>query len=447
MRSFRWLLIAAGVLVFLALMALGPGTMWLNSFIHSDAFRHEVESKASTAANGKVEIKQINFSIWSGVKLDGLAVKVGTPQGTVVAQVESVNCSYSLAALLSRRLQFDAVTLVKPQIVLTQEAPSSVPTPPTPPVATTASSPAETESGKTSPVQLVLESAKISDGSLAIRDETSATKANLQGIEVSADTGGYYDGKDITGKIRIATISLPQNLSLTDFSTPFTYRTGSVGVSPIEASAFGGKITGDYKLDPGAPSLLEVNATGIDVAQVGRAANPNSSTVLSGALALQSKWHDVETGKLTGEGDAQITDGRLEGVPVLSDLAVALRIRELRDPVLKSVTTHFEVAGGTTRFSNLRIESTVFEMTGDGTIDPQGRLDANMVLTLHGDAMGAIPGAVATVFSKLPGGGGSIPFHISGTVGSPQTDLATRAFLSGSKVQNTVKKAFNHFFH
>jgi len=449
MRSFRWLILVAGIVVFLALVALGPGTMWLNSFIHSDAFRHEVETKASTAANGQVEIKQINFSIWSGVKLDGLAVKLDTPQGTVVAQVESVNCSYSFAALFKRRLQFDGVTLVKPQIVLTQQAPSTVPTPPTPPVpaTTTPPTPQEAQSGKTSPVQVVLEAAKISDGSLAIRDETSATKANLEGIQVSADTGGYYDGKDITGKLRIATIALPQNLSLTDFSTPFTYRTGSIAVSPIEATAFGGKITGDYKLDPGTPSLLEVNATGIDVAQVGHAANPDSSTVLSGSLALQSKWHDAETGKLTGEGDAQITGGKLEGVPVLSDLAGALRIKELRDPVLKNVTTHFEVANGTTRFSNLRIESDVFDMTGDGTIDPQGRLDANMVLTLHGDAMGVIPGAVASVFSKLPGGAGSIPFHISGTVGSPQTDLSTRAFLSGSKVQNTVKKAFNHLFH
>ena len=448
MRPLHWLILVAGVLVFLFLVALGPGTMWLNSFIHSDAFRHEVETKASAAAGGPVEIKQIDFSIWSGVKLDGLAVKLNTPQGTIAAQVESVHCSYSILALFSRRLQFDAVTLVKPQIVLTQQAPSSVATPPPPPVAaSSAPSPQEAQSGKTSPVQVVLESAHISDGSLAIRDATGATKANLQGIQVSADTGGYYNGTDITGKIRIATIALPQNLTVTDFSTPFTYRTGTVSVGPIAAAAFGGRITGDYHLAPGATSLLTVNATGIDVAQVGHAANPNASTVLSGLLALQSKWHGAETGKLTGEGDAQITGGKLQGVPVLHDLAVALRVRELSEPVLKSVTTHFQVANGTTRFSNLRIESDVFDMTGDGSIDPQGRLDANMVLTLHGEAMGVVPGAVASVFSKLPGGAGSIPFHIGGTVGNPQTDLSTRAFLSGSKVQNTIKKAINHFFH
>jgi hypothetical protein len=449
MRSFRWLYIVAAVFVVLVLLALGPGTMWLNSFIHSDAFRHEVEGKASKAAGGTVEVKEINFSIWSGVKLDGLAVKVATPQGTVVAQVESVNCSYSFFALLSRHLQFNAVTLVKPQIVLTQQSPSEVATP-LPPAATPNTappSPQDAESGKTSPVQVILEAARISDGSLAIRDATSATKADLQGIQVSADTGGYYDGKDITGKLRIATVALPQNLSLTDFSTPFTYRAGHVDVSPIAADAFGGKLTGDYKLEPGAPSLLEINATGIDVAQIGHAANPNSSTTLSGSLALQSQWHNAETGKLTGAGDAQITNGKLEGVSILRDLATALRVRDLADPVLKSVTTHFEVANGTTRFSHLIIESTVFEMTGDGTIDPQGRLDANMVLTLHGDAMGLIPGAVASVFSKLPGGAGSIPFHISGTVSSPQTDLSTRAFLQGSKVQSTLKKAINHFFH
>lgn len=447
MRSFRWLFIVVGVVVVLALVALIPGTIWLNSFIHSDAFRQQVETKAGAAVGGKVEIKQIDLSIFSGVKLSGLATKLNTAQGTVTAQVESVSCSYSLMALLSRRFQLDGVTVVNPQIVLTQQPASSVPTPAPPPVAAAPAPAKETESGKTSPMQVVLKAAKISDGRLSILDATGATKADLQGVQVSADTAGYNEGKDITGKLRIATIALPQNLKLTDFSTPFTYRTGAMTATPLSADAFSGHLTGGYRLDPSGPSQLEIDATKLDVAQIGKTANPNSPTTLTGSLALQSKWSGVETGKLTGEGDAQITDGTLSGVSILRDLATALRIKELSEPILKSVTVHFQVANGTTRFSNLRIESTVFEMTGNGVIDPQGRLDANMVLTLHGDAMGAIPGAVTGFFSKLPGGGGSIPFHIGGTVGSPQTDLATRAFLQSPKVEKTIKKTFNSLFH
>jgi uncharacterized protein involved in outer membrane biogenesis len=443
MRSHRglfWSLIVAGVLVNVVLLLLGPGTMWINSFVHSDAFRHEVETKAGDAAHGTVTIKRIDFSFWSGIELNGLATKIETPQGTLVSQVESVNCSYSLLPLLRRQLQFNAVTLVKPVIVLTQQPPSTVATPEPSSTSGTAAS------GKTAPFQLVLDGAKISDGSLSIRDATSAVKADLEGIHVTADTSGYYSGQNVTGKLSIAKIALPQNLSLTDFSTPFTYQAGAVQADPFEATAFGGKLTGNYKLDPAAPSVLEINATGLDVAQIGHTANPNSSTTLSGSLALQSKWHGVETGKLTGEGDAQITDGKLAGVSVLHELAGLLQVRGLSEPELKSVTVHFEVANGSTRFSNLHIVSPIFDITGDGTIDAQGGLDANLVLNLHGGAMGGVTGAAASLISRIPGGGGSIPLHISGTVSNPKTNLSSAILNPAPKVEKTLDRAVKHLF-
>lgn len=452
MRFFHGLLIAVGIVFVLAMLAVGPGSIWINSFIHSDAFRHDVEIRAAQTLGGTVEITQINFSFWSGVQLEGLATKFASPQGTIAAQMESVNCSVSFPALLGRRLELNGLKLVKPQVVLTQQPPAMVPTPAPPPVPVKAeTTPQQGASVTTSAFQFILNAAKISDGHLSIVDATGATKADLQGVQINADTAGYYEGKDVTGTIRIATVALPQNLNLADFSTPFTYRTGAVSVTPFEATAFGGRLTGHYQLDPSGPSLLEVDATGIDVGKIGATANPGASTHLSGSLALQSKWQGVEAGKLTGQGDAQISGGKLTGVTMLKDLAFALRVNGLAEPELKSVTTHFQVAEGTTRFTGLRIDSDVFAMTGDGVIDPQGRLSADMVLTLHGSAMGGIPGVAASFFSKLPGGEGSIPFHLGGTVSNPQADLSTRLFLQGSKVQksidNTVNRALNHLFH
>jgi uncharacterized protein involved in outer membrane biogenesis len=446
-RGLLWSLVIAGVLINVVLLLLGPGTMWINSFVHSDAFRHEVETKAGEAAHGTVTIKRIDFSFWSGIELNGLATKIETPQGILVSQVESVNCSYSLLPLLHRQLQFNAVTLVRPEIVLTQQPPSTVatPQPPSTPGATQPSA-QETGSGKTAPFQLVLNGAKISDGSLSIRDATGAVKADLQGVRASADTSGYYNGQNVTGKLSIATIALPQNLRLTDFSTPFAYHAGAVKADPFEARAFGGKVTGDYKLDPSAPSLLDINATGIDVAEIGHAANPHSSTTLSGSLALQSKWHGVETGRLTGEGDAQITDGKLAGVSVLHELSGLLQVRGLSEPELKSVTVHFEVAGGSTRFSRLNIESPIFEITGDGVIDANGGLDAHLVLTLHGSAMGGVTGAAASLISKIPGGGGSIPLHLTGTVSNPKTNLSSSILNPAPKAEKAIDRAVKHLF-
>jgi len=444
MRS-RWILIPSVVIGVLILFALGPGSIWLNSFVHSDAFRHEVETKISATAGGPVQIKQIDAGIFIGVRLSGVAGKLNTEQGTVAAQAESINCSYSLFALLEHRLQFNRLTVVDPDIVLTQQPPSTVAAPTAP--GTTAPASAEEGGGQTALFSVVLDSAKISDGHLAIRDTTGATKADLKGLQATADTSGYYDGKDVTGNLSIATIALPQNLQLTDFSTPFTFRTGAMSADPYEASAFGGKLTGDYKLDPTGPSLLNVNGTDLDVAKIGQAANPGSASSLSGSLALQSKWHGVETGKLTGEGDAQITGGKLSGVSVLHDLATILQIRDLSEPDLKHVSVHFEVAEGSTHFSDLRIESDVFDMGGHGTIDPQGRIDADMALTLHSGAMGALPGTAVSLFSKLPGGGGSIPFHISGTLSSLHTNLSSTIFSPAAKATKSVSKELNRLFH
>lgn len=276
MRKLRWLFIAAGIAVVLAAIGLGLGALWLNSFIHSDAFRHEVEARASQASGGAVEIKQIEFSVWSGVKLNGLATKLVSSHGTLVSQVESVSCSYSPGALLERRLQIEAVTITNPQIVLTQQSPSSLTTPAPPSTAVKNDvTPEDALSGKTGPFQVILETAKINNGDLAIQDGTGTTKADLKGIEVNVKTGGYFKGEAVTGTLTVATIALPENLNVTNFSTPFTYLNGAFSAAPFEVTAFAGQVTGDYKLDTSGPSRLDLNATQIDLAQVGQAGDPN----------------------------------------------------------------------------------------------------------------------------------------------------------------------------
>jgi uncharacterized protein involved in outer membrane biogenesis len=438
MRIRRWLWIPLVGLGLLLLFIAGPGAESINTLVHSDAFRHEVEARASASAGSPVTIKEIGFSLWSGVELHGLATKVATPQGTVALEVESVNCSYSWLALLHRELKLEQVTVEKPQIVLTQQPPSAVPTP----TAGAKEPAAPPTSSKGPPLQVVLESAKISDGHLMIHDATGAMKADLQGFDVHADTAGYFDGGDVAGTMSIAKVVLPKNLTITDFSTPFKGRAGAMEADPFEAGAFGGKITGHYHLEPGSPSTLDIAAANLDVAKISKTAKPDAPAVLQGDLSLQSTWHGAETGTLTGAGDAQITHGRLQGVAMLNNLASALHIRGLADPQLKTVTTHFEVAQGTTHFSALQIEAADFELTGEGTIDPAGKLDARMVLTLHGGAMGGVTGAAAALISR----GGSIPIHLTGTVSDPHTNLNPQFFNPGTKVQSAVDKAIKHLF-
>jgi hypothetical protein len=291
---------------------------------------------------------------------------------------------------------------------------------------------------------VLLENAYIRDGRLSIRDASGATKADLQGLKVDADTSGYMDRKEVSGKLSIATIALPQNLGLTDFTTPFTYRGGGLDATPLQASAFGGTLTGGYHLPvDGSASQLEIDGTKIDVAKIGGAAHAGAGSPLSGQLSLQSKWQGVETGKLSGEGDAQLAGGKLSGVSALHEIAGVLQAPALSDPELTSVKVHFKVENGTTRFSGLQISSAVFDITGSGVIDPQGGLNANLSLTLHGNAMGGLGGIAASLVSSA----GSIPLHITGTVSNPHTNLSASILNPAPKVEKVLNKAVSHLFH
>ncbi len=445
------MLVPVGVLLLLLFLGIAVGPVWLNTFIHSAAFKQEVETRAGQSLGGTVRIDSIDFSILSGVKLHGFVTQMdaahASGQGEIAARIEEVNCHYSPWQLLHLRLALTAVTLDQPQIILTRQPPSEVqpPAPANPPAAPGA--PPTTPGGQAAPFQFVLDALTVSDGALSVRDATGTSLAELHGIQIAAKTAAFTEGGDVTGTIKIDQVTVPPNVTLTDFSTPFTYRPGAVAANPFDAAAFNGRLAGDYVLGASGPSLLDVNAKGLDVAQLAQAINPSSPAKITGSLDLQSKWRGVETGRLDGEGDAQLRDGKIEGMPLLAQLADALRVKELASPNLKQAQTHFEIADGRTHFTGLQVDAGIFQMTGDGTIVPGGGLNADMVLIFPRESMDRIPKEVAMFFVQRQDGSASIAFHLGGTVDRPQTDLATRIFLQSVPVRNVLNKALDRFFH
>ena len=450
MRVFRWLLIVVGLVAVLIALGITLGGIWLNTFIHSADFRHEVEARATQTVGGPVQIREINFDFLRGVKLRGVvtqmdAAHLGGSQD-LSAQVETVDCTYSLSDLLHKRLKLTGVTLEKPQIILTRQilAPASRVEAPS----STSTSADQAALSQSAPFQFILERAKIHDGSLSIHNRDGVPVIVLNGVDGEAETSLYYEGKDITGKVKIADLAFP-NFHLTDVTTPWVFdpHGNFVTTKPMEASGFGGRLAGDFILDGTGPSVLDINVNGLDAALVGRTFQPESAIRLSGSLDGQSKWHGVESGHALGEGDLQLSGGKLQGVRLLQQLSDILRVRELAEPKLNTVHTHFEVADGRTRFTGLQADGGTFQMTGDGVIGAGGALDAHMVLILSADAMARLPREAAAFFVQQPNGSGSIAYHLGGTISNPQTDLGTRILMQGAAVKNVISNAINRFFH
>ena len=101
------MIITGAVVVGVVILAIAVGAFWLNTFIHSPAFKTEVESRASQTLGGPVQIQSIDFDIFHGVKLQGLVTQIDPShaggQGALKVQVASVNCAYAWSELFQRK--------------------------------------------------------------------------------------------------------------------------------------------------------------------------------------------------------------------------------------------------------------------------------------------------------------------------------------------------------
>ena len=232
MRSFRWIIITGAVLVGLAVVAIAFGALWLNTFIQSDAFKTEVESRASQSVGAPVQLQSISFNIFQGVKLQGLVTQIDPShaggQGALKVQVASVNCAYSWSDLFLRKLRLTGVTLDQPQIVLTKQPTAPLaPTETAPTTASTPSGPLTGESsgqGTSTPFQFVLDRAKVTNGSLSLLVINKSPSADLP-AEITLDnfTPGSSTAQSYSyGK--------PNDLAVSDITT---------GTAAIPGSSFG----------------------------------------------------------------------------------------------------------------------------------------------------------------------------------------------------------------
>jgi len=450
MRALPWVLVSVIIAIVLLIVAIVIGGAWLNSYIHSDAFKHEVETRAGQTLGGTVQIEKIDFSLTEGVELQGVVTQIdpqhANGQGALLVRAGSVNCSYDWMELFGHTLKLNGIAFKQPQIILTRQA-----TAPASALPANASSPktgSPGQPGASTPFQFILDWVKINDGTFSLRNEDGNSTIDLQGLNVYANTASFSSGGDVTGNIRIAKVGFVSGLRGTDFFTPFTYHQGTLLAKPLQATSFGGSLAGDYQLGVG-PSILNLNAKGVDVAQFTNALASQSTAKLSGSLDWQSKWRNAETGALDGEGDAQLSGGKLSDVKMLQDLSNILKVKELYAPDISKAQTHFMVQNRQTQFTGLQLQSTIFNMTGDGTIGFDGGLNANLVLILTRDAMSKLPKEVASSFVQAQNGTGSIQFHVTGTISNPQTDLMQRLLLQNTQtqIQNVLNKQLNKFFN
>jgi hypothetical protein len=451
MRSYRWLIITGAVVIGVAAIAIAVAAIGLNSFIHSPGFKTEVESRASASVGGPVQIESIDFDVLHGIKLKGLVTQIDSNhtggQGALKLNAAQVNLTYSIWDLLVRKLRLTGVVLDQPQITLTKQPTQSLQPAPAPSDNGGSSGSAASTGSSGSPFQFTLDSAKINNGSFTVLNASGANAVALQGVDASANTAGFSEGRDVTGEVKAKQVAA-SSLLITDFYTSFTYHANYLASKQFTATAYSGTLKGDFLMDGSAgPSTLSLNGNSLKVEQM--AAASGSESHLTGSLDFQSKWRSIETDAATGEGDAQLTDDKIQGVHMLNEIGSALKIEELKEPLISKAITHFLVHDRQADFNGLQVTSQLFSITGHGTVGFDNSLNADLVLVLTTQAMARLPSQVANAFVQQSDGTGTIGFRVTCTTSNPSTDLPQKLLLQGAQkqIKNELNKALNKFFH
>src|SRR5260221_1128934 len=125
MRALPWVLVSVIIAIVLLIVALVIGKEFLYSYTHSDAFKHEVEARAGQALGGKVQVDQIDFNLFEGVKLKGVVTQMDPQpsigQRALLVRVGSVSCSYDWQELFRHTLKLTGITLDQPQVILSRQ--------------------------------------------------------------------------------------------------------------------------------------------------------------------------------------------------------------------------------------------------------------------------------------------------------------------------------------
>lgn len=252
-----------------------------------------------------------------------------------------------------------------------------------------------------------------------------------------------------TGTLSVAKV-LFNSVPLEDVKATIALEDGVLRMTPFTARVFGGtqsgSVTADLRESP-TRYVVQSVLTNVEASQLLAATSSVKGTVsgpLSGVVDLRfaPRANEEMARSLNGTMQLQLTNGRLNGVQVLNELAGVgkmlgfLKIKETFTDIVKFGGS-LEVANGVATTKDLALDFGAGTLTGEGTL---GLVDQTLALRLTAlmpkefAGRGQLGGLMSTVFANQRGEI-VIPSLVGGTFAQPRfapdTERAARLKVDG----------------
>lgn len=413
----------------IAVVVLAAAGLWyLNRLVQSAEFRELAREAAQSALGSQVSFREMEISLWRGVTLQG--IEVANPPGFTGPMVtaDAVVLRYRLWPLLQRRVVVQRLAVEKPVVTLARDATGTFNYEKLGAPKAAGQTAASGSAPRVGGVRVEIASIGLSDGEVTVLNEQGKRLVRLSGIEFQS--GVQFDGGKLggAGEARIRELAVGDSIYVRNVGGPVRFSGEYMELEPVRGELAGGVVEGKLrvKLLGGVRYEVDLTGRGSDVTTLLREAG--AKPVMSGSLQWTAKLSG--TGGLptvVGGGRAEVVNGQVTGVPLLTLVGTLLQVPELQQLSFTECLLEYQLANNVMTNPVIRIGSPAIRIEGRGAmaLDTYD-LRHDLTLALTEAALSKAPKEVRGAFRKTDDGKLALDFRASGPYNSPKTDLSQR---------------------
>jgi type II secretion system protein N len=449
-RRITWLALC-GIIGLLAILLLG-----VNLYVQSQGTQARIQQELSQRLDTPLHIGRISVTPWGGLKLSGITIpQTNSAADAPFLEAKTFRLRIRFASLFSKRLVIKEVSLLRPEVVWTQNAdgkwrlpalpkeivakeepavasaPQEEPSVPesaqTPALPSAASSPPGRSTKPASPASYAPEIRRVNlaNGSFRFLDETGKVVATFSGVDFRSS---LRNGTALRGTLRVAKTSLRDRFFLERLESPLQYDPTVLDLAQVSAAVAGGEVSGRFTMHPqehDSPFTASVKFRDVQADQIVTNAGGNPGVVqgkLEGNLAAVGKTADADA--LSGSGEIYLRDGQVQQYSLLIALGKILQIEELTRLHLDQASVKYHLTPGLVTVDELLLYSPNIRLSARGTITFAGKMHLESQLAVNEKIRGQLFSTIRDNFKPTSDPAfAAVDFQVSGTVGRPKTNV------------------------
>ena len=427
------LVLGCASLLVLVLAVFGYAAYLVRS-LNTPEFRKTVLDRAEATVGTKVQVKEMDISVLSGITLKGVTVANPAPFPGDLMTADAFVLRYRLRPLLAGQLEVERLALEKPTLNVLMDAKGGfnyekLGGGAAAPAGGGAAPAPDAASGSTaSPIELVLKQLAVEDARIVMEDHTGAALMRMEDVDLDSSFKVASAGAGGSGTVKVATVSLADLMFLRGLSAPLEMTKETLSLAPIRAKLAGGDVAGDVKVDlKGFRYTAGLDVKGVRVKTLLEEAK--SARAVTGTLAAKASFEGSGgLPTMKGKGRAEVADCTVSNAPVFAAVAAALRVPELKDPSFDQCLVEFTLANSRLQTPVVNLKGKQLQLTGKGTMHlVTSALNYDLNLALGTTLLEKIPvRELRAAFKDRGDGFSAIDFKVTGTSIAPQTDLASK---------------------